>query len=78
MMNNMESGELEIRQAFEEVTTRNVQAAINYTNSTRKMVIDLTSKVDHLEKALIDKDKVINDLRSQIVNIQQKLYLGGS
>ena len=77
-MNSMESGELEIRQAFEEVTTRNVQAAINYTNSTRKMVIDLTSKVDHLEKALIDKDKVINDLRSQIVNIQQKLYLGGS
>ena len=74
----MEAGEKEMRQAFEEVTTRNVQAAINYTNSTRKMVNDLTSKVDHLEKALIDKDKVINDLRLQIVNIQQKLYLGGS
>lgn len=74
----MEAGEREMRKAFEEVTTRNVQAAIDYSNSTRKMVNELVTKVDHLEKAIIEKDKVINDLRLQIVNIQQRLYSGGS
>ena len=74
----MEAGEKEMRKAFEEVTTRNVTAAINHANETRKMINDLVKKVDHLEKALIDKDTVINNLRAQISNIQQQLYSGGS
>ena len=76
--NNMEAGEMEMRQAFEEVTTRNVQAAINYSNETRKLVRELEEKTLHLEKALMGKDKVINGLRLQIVAIQQQLYQGGS
>jgi hypothetical protein len=74
----MEAGEKELRKAFEDVTTRNVKAAVEYSNETRKLVNDLVTKVDHLEKALIDKDKVINGLRMQIASIQQKLYTGGS
>jgi len=74
----MESGEKEIRQAFEDVTTRNVQAAINYSNETRIIVRELEEKVEHLEKMNLDKDKQINGLRLQISGIQQKLYTGGS
>lgn len=79
-MNNleMEAGEKEMRKAFEEVTTRNVTAAIEFSNETRKMVQGLTKKVAHLEQAVIDKDKVINVLREQVVHLQQKMYLGGS
>lgn len=79
-MNNleMEAGEKEMRKAFEEVTTRNVTAAIEFSNETRKMVQELTKKVAHLEQAVIDKDKVINVLREQVVHLQQKMYLGGS
>jgi predicted RNase H-like nuclease (RuvC/YqgF family) len=74
----MEAGEKEMRKAFEEVTTRNVKAAIAHLNETRKMVQELTKKVDHLEKTIIEKDGVINSLRVQIAGIQQKLYSGGS
>ena len=77
-MNNMEAGELEIRKVFEEVTTRNVQAAISYSTETRKIVRELEEKTLHLERALLAKDKVINDLRLQIARIQQQLYTGGS
>ena len=76
-MNNMEAGEKEMRLAFEDVTTRNVQAAINYSTETRKIVRELEKKVDHFEKVIVGKDEVINDLRLQIARIQQQLYTGG-
>jgi hypothetical protein len=58
----MEAGEKEMRKAFEEVTTRNVQAAINYSTETRKIVRELEKKVLHFEKVIVGKDKIINDL----------------
>jgi len=73
----MEAGELEVRKAFEEVTTRNVQAAISYSTETRKLVRELEKKVLHFEKVIVGKDEVINDLRQQISKIQQQLYTGG-
>ena len=73
----MEAGEMEMRLAFEEVTTRNVKAAINYSTETRKIVRELEKKVDHFEKVIVGKDEVINDLRLQIARIQQQLYTGG-
>ena len=74
----MEAGETELRKAFEEVTTRNVQAAIEYSNETRKIVRQLQEKMLHLEEMALAKDKVIGELRNQLSVIQQKLYSGGS
>ena len=74
----MEAGELEMRKAFEEVTTRNVQAAINYSNETRKIVRQLEEKILHLERLAQAKDKEIAEMRQQISVIQQKLYTGWS
>jgi len=74
----MEAGELELRKAFEEVTTRNVQAAINYSNETRKIVRVLEEKVKHFEELAQAKDKEIAAIRLQMATIQQKLYSGGS
>jgi len=74
----MEAGELEMRKVFEEVTTRNVQAAINYSNETRKIVRLLEEKILHLEKLAQAKDKEIAAMRQQIAIIQGKLYSGGT
>ena len=74
----MEAGELEMRKAFVEVTTRNVQAAINYSNDTRKIVRQLEEKMIHLENLAQAKDKEIGVLRQQISVLQQKLYMGGT
>jgi uncharacterized coiled-coil protein SlyX len=75
----MESGELEMRQAFEEVTTRNVRGAVEFTNETRKIVRGLEKKVVLLEEKSLQQDKTIDELRKQIVNIQMKMYqLGGN
>ena len=74
----MEAGELEMRKAFEEVTTRNVQAAINYSNETRKIVRQLEEKILHLEALAQAKDQEIAAMRQQIAIIQGKLYSGGT
>ena len=74
----MEAGELEMRKAFGEVTTRNVQAAIDYSNDTRKIVRQLEEKILHLEALAQAKDKEIAAMRQQISIIQGKLYSGGT
>jgi uncharacterized protein HemX len=74
----MESGEKELRMAFEEVTTRNVQAAVNYSNETRNIVRQLEQKILHLEELAQAKDKEIAVMRQQIAIIQGKLYNGGT
>jgi len=74
----MESGEKEIRQAFEEVTTKNVKAAIEYSNETRKIVRLLEEKMLHLELLMQEQNKAIAGLRQQLAMIQGKLYTGGN
>lgn len=74
----MESGEKEMRVVFEEVTTRNVQAAVNYSNETRNIVRQLEQKIIHLEELSQAKDKIIGEMRQQIAIIQGKLYSGGT
>lgn len=73
----MEAGELEMRKVFEEVTTRNVQAAIDFSNDTRKIVRELEQKMKHMEDMIQAKDKVISEMKSQIAWLQQQVYKGG-
>ena len=73
----METGEKEIRQAFEEVTTRNVKGAIEYSTETRKLVRLLEEKVSHLENTIISKDVELNAMKQQIAWLQQQIYKGG-
>jgi len=69
---------MEMRKAFEEVTTRNVQAAVNFSNETRNIVRQLEQKILHLEELAQSKDKEIAAMRQQIAIIQGKLYSGGT
>ena len=74
----MEAGEMEMRQAFEETTTRNVKSAITYSNETRKIVRQLEEKIVHLERLAQGKDKELAEMKLQIARIQQQLYLKGT
>lgn len=70
----MESGEFEMRKAFEEVVNRNVKGAVEFSNGTRVIVRDLEKKVTHLEKTIIEQDKQFETLKGQIAYLQQQLY----
>jgi len=73
-----QSGERELKQAFEEVTTRNVVTILEFTKETRKLVRALEEKVLNLQNGMFERDKTIVRLQAQISVLQQKLYSGGS
>jgi len=74
----MESGEKEMRMAFEEVTTRNVKTMIAYSTETRQIVRDMQEKVDLVQAQLRQADEKINNLTRQLSVVQAKLYSGGT
>ena len=44
----MESGEREIKQAFEEVQVRNINSVITFVETSRKMTLEQQEKIDAL------------------------------
>lgn len=74
----METGEKELRKAFEEVTTNNVKASIAHGNESRRLIRELTEKVLLLEGNLRQTNESIEELRKLVVNLQVKLYSGGT
>jgi chaperonin cofactor prefoldin len=77
-MDKMEAGELEIRKAFEDVTTNNVRATVNHSNTTRKLVTELNKKVGSLEGEIRQFSSKIDMLQSQITTLQTVLFAGGT
>ena len=73
----METGEKELRKAFEETSTRNINAAIAHGNETRKLTRTLEDRVKLLEEKEIQNKNTIEELRKQIQTLQIKLYTGG-
>ena len=74
----MESGELEIRKAFEEVTTRNVRTVIDYSTETRNLLRELEKKIDLQADQLRSQANIIEDLRKLIASLQTKVFSGGT
>jgi uncharacterized coiled-coil protein SlyX len=74
----MEAGELELRKAFEEVTTRNVNAAVAHGNETRKLTRELEKKVEKLEGVVREQNATIDSLKLQLSGVQTKLFSGGT
>lgn len=74
----MEAGEKEIKQAFEEVTTRNVQTCIEYSKETRALFRQLEEKVDRLQNQVIAQGELLTQFRIQLASVQTKLFSGGS
>jgi len=77
-IDRLEAGELEVKKAFEETTSRNVKACVAHANETRRLLRDIEKKIQDLDNLIRSKDAEIENLKSQISKIQQKLYSGGS
>lgn len=70
----MESGEKELRQAFEETTRRNVQTNVDYSTDTRKIVRELEGKITLLESKIMEYEKRYDIVKKQIIQLQMKSY----
>ena len=74
----MESGERELRKAFEDVNTRNVKAAIEYSKETRKMIRIMEGKIVILEGMIKGQNAAIEGFKIQLACVQTKLFSGGT
>lgn len=74
----MEAGELELRKAFEEVTTGNVKAILDYCQKTREIVREQEQKILKLEEMIRNQNITIDFLRSQLANVQSQVFSGGT
>lgn len=72
-----EAGDREVMKAFEEVTTRNVRAAVDHGNTTRKLVKELSDRVNVLEAENVQLKQQISNFNLTMANIQARLYKGG-
>ena len=70
--------EKELRKAFEDVTTNNVMASIDFSNETRKIVRLLSERLAKIEIKLTQQDEIIAALKLQLANVQMKVYNGGT
>lgn len=74
----MEAGELEIKKAFEEVTTKNVRTIQDYTTETRNLVRVLEESVKQLKNMIAQRDVDLASIKQQLSLIQAKQYSGGT
>lgn len=74
----VQAGEREAVKASEEATRRNVQMILDYTNETRKMLLELKTMHDALQEKVIQMNANLNQFRIQIAGLQQKVYAGGT
>lgn len=74
----VEAGQVEKVKASEEVIRRNVQAVIEHSNMTRKMLIELKVIVDSLQNKMIAFQNDLIQQRHQLANVQQILVARGT
>ena len=74
----MEAGEKELRKAFEDVTRGNVQAAVDFTNSTRKLLLEVQQDLQNTNNNLEMLRTEIAQVRSLAAQALQIQVSGGS
>lgn len=74
----MESGELQLRKAFEEVATKNLRTIQDYTTETRKMLRETEEHVKQLKNMIVAKDQELIQIKAQLATVLAKLYKSGS
>ena len=74
----MQAGEKEMRKAFEDTTTRNVQACIEHGKATSKLVHELEAEVRGLAATVVTLHGELRGLRCQLAALLQERYQGGT
>lgn len=74
----MDETEKDLRKAFEDVTTGNVNAAIDYCKTTRAMTRELMETVERQNNIIVSQNATMDEFRKQLAGIQTKLFAGGT
>jgi hypothetical protein len=74
----MDAGEKELRKAFEDVTTNNVKAVLDFSQGTRNLIRELEQRMNRLEEERKQDKSLIESLRMQLANVQTKIFSGGT
>jgi predicted RNase H-like nuclease (RuvC/YqgF family) len=69
---------VDLYKAFEETANRNIQATVDHSNETRRMVGELKNTMEQLHNMILEQNKTIEGLRTQLSAVQQRVYAGGS
>jgi len=77
-LRKIQAGELQNVQASEEATRRNVQMILDFTNETRKMMLELREMFDALQANVMNMKKEQEQYRLQLANLQQQFYARGT
>ena len=73
-----QSGEIESWKGFEELIGRNVRTIADYSKETREIVRNLELEIKSLKNMLVTRESEMALMKSQISNLQAKLYVGGT
>ena len=74
----VQAGEREAVKASEEVTRRNVKMILEFTNETRKMLLELRNMFDVLQGHVMNQKHEVDELRRQLSFVQQRQAAGGT
>lgn len=74
----MDETEKEFRRIFEQTTTRNVRAAIEFGNDTRKLIHRAEERIVNLETQNRILTEQLEQFRVMLAGVQSKLFSGGT
>lgn len=64
--------------AMERVVKKNIDSSIEYTENTRKMILELRIMFDALQANVMNMKAQQDQMREQLSNLQQQFYARGS
>lgn len=78
MSEDVQAGDREAIKASEEVQVRNLKSMMEFTNETRKMVLELAARMEALQNKMIAMDEQGKTRAMQLANLQQEFYRRGT
>ena len=64
----------QMRQAFEEVTTRNVNSVVEFSKGTRKVAKEAQDNTNGLKSLVIEMQKDLVSLQQAVAQLRAKIY----
>jgi predicted RNase H-like nuclease (RuvC/YqgF family) len=74
----IQAGELQNVKAMEETTRRNVKMILDFTQETRKMLLELREMFDALQGIVMNMKAENEQYRTQLAKLQQQFYARGT
>lgn len=74
----MSAGDKEVLEAYKDVTTRNVVAAVEHGNTTRKLLREQEAKIKSLDGLVRGQQEMLVLIKQQLAVVQAQIFKGGT